>query len=167
MMNYRHAIYPGSFDPVHVGHVDIIERISKIFDRVTVLIAVSPDKNSLFSIDERKQILTESLLHLKNVDVDFNTGLTVDYMKNKNIRILVRGLRAVMDFEYEISMANMNRKISADIETFLVFASPEFSFLSSRGVKEVALNGGKVTGLLPPAAEKAVEIKTKKIQSKV
>jgi pantetheine-phosphate adenylyltransferase len=145
----RRAVYPGSFDPVHLGHLDIIQRISKLFEEVIVLVAVSPDKPSFFSVEERKEILRKSLSHLPNVKVDSHGGLTVDYLRAQKAGVLVRGLRAVVDFEYEISMANMNRKLAPDIETLLVFSAPEFYFISSRGVKEVARNNGTLTGLVP------------------
>lgn len=153
----RRAVYPGSFDPIHMGHLDIIQRISKLFDEVIVLIAVAPDKASLFSIEERKELLLQSLSHLPNVQVDSHQGLTVDYLRAKKAGILIRGLRAVVDFEFEISMANMNRKLAADIETLLVFSAPEYYFISSRGVKEVAKNNGALTGLVPPAVAAAIQ----------
>lgn len=159
MKNTRRAVYPGSFDPIHLGHLDIIERISKVFDEVVVLIAVSPEKPALFSVEERKSLLTQSLEHLPNVKVDSFEGLTVDYAKKIQAGVLIRGLRAVVDFEYEISMANMNRKLVGDIETMLVFSAPEFYFISSRGVKEVARNKGSVAGLVPVGVEKALSIK--------
>lgn len=152
----KKAVYPGSFDPIHLGHLDIIQRISKLFDEVTVLIAVSPEKSSLFSVEERKELLRESLAHLKNVKVDSYGGLTVDYLRAQKAGVLVRGLRAVVDFEYEISMANMNRKLAPDIETLLVFSAPEYYFISSRGVKEVARNQGSLVGLVPDTVARAV-----------
>ena len=162
IVSSRRAVYPGSFDPIHVGHVDIIQRISKLYDEVIVLIAVAPDKSSLFSIDERKELIRNSLKHLSNVTVDSHSSLTVEYMRTKKAGVIIRGLRAVVDFEYEISMANMNRKLAPEIETMLVFASPEFYFISSRGVKEVARNKGSLAGLVPTVVEKAVVQKRKK-----
>lgn len=161
MTRVRRAVYPGSFDPIHDGHVDIINRIAKIFDEVTVLVAVSPDKGALFSIEERETLLKKSLSHLKNVKVDSFSGLTMEYMKKKKAHILVRGLRAVMDFEYETSMANMNRHLDPKVETFLVFSAPEYSFLSSRGIKEVVRNQGSVKNLVPSAVETALRQKVK------
>ena len=158
----RRAVYPGSFDPIHLGHLDIIQRIAKLFDEVIVLIAVAPDKNSLFSIEERKVLLRKALEHLPNVSVDSHASLTVDYMREKKAGVIIRGLRAVVDFEYEISMANMNRKLAPEIETMLVFASPEFYFISSRGVKEVARNNGSLAGLVPPLVDEAVQKRKKK-----
>lgn len=153
----RIAIYPGSFDPITMGHVDIIQRVARIFDRVVVLIATSPDKQSLFSAQERQSLIEKSLAHLGNIDVDHHEGLTIDYARSKDAKVLIRGLRAVVDFEYEVSMANMNFKLDPEIETMLVFARPEFYFLSSRSVKEVAKYGGQLTGLVPEPVKKALE----------
>lgn len=152
----RRAVYPGSFDPIHLGHLDIIQRISKLFEEVIVLIAVAPDKSSMFTVEERKKMLEKSLSHLKNVRVDSHSGLTVDYLHSQKAGVVIRGLRAVVDFEYEISMANMNRKLAADIETLLVFSSPEYYFISSRGVKEVARNKGSLAGLVPDSVIEAL-----------
>lgn len=142
------AVYPGSFDPITLGHQDIIERISKIYDKVIVLISVSDQKTTLFSIAEKTRLIQKSLSHLKNVTVDSHNGLTIDYLKKKKARVIVRGLRAVVDFEYELTMANMNKKLAPEIETILIFASPEYYFISSRGVKEVAKNKGSLEGLV-------------------
>lgn len=145
----RTAVYPGSFDPITLGHIDIIQRIAKQFDQVIVLISESPDKKSLFTTAERKQFIEKSLPQLKNFRVDVCTGLTVDYCHQHDAQVIVRGLRAVVDFEYEITMASMNKKLAPDVETMLVFASPEAYFISSRGVKEVARHGGELKGLVP------------------
>jgi pantetheine-phosphate adenylyltransferase len=145
----KRAIYPGSFDPITLGHVDIIERISKMFDEVIVLVSESSQKSHLFTSQERKALINQTLGHLKNVKVDIHEGLTVDYLKKHDIKIIVRGLRAVVDFEYEMTMANINRKLDPTLETVLVFANPEYYFVSSRGVKEVARYGGSLEGLVP------------------
>lgn len=145
----RVAVYPGSFDPITVGHVDIITRISKVFDEVIVLIAQSSQKTSLFSAEERKSMIEQSLKHIPNMRVDMFEGLTVDYMRKNKAQVIVRGLRAVVDFEYEMTMSSINQKLAPDIETMLVFARPEFYYISSRGVKEVAMNGGSLEGLVP------------------
>lgn len=145
----KKSIYPGSFDPITLGHVDIIRRISRQFDFVTVLISESPQKEYLFSVEERKNLIQETLFDLKNVNVDSYLGLTVDYAAQHNASVIVRGLRAVVDFEYEMTMASMNKKLNPSIETMLVFASPESYFISSRGVKEVAKHGGSLEGLVP------------------
>jgi len=143
------AVYPGSFDPITLGHVDIIKRISKLYDEVIVLVANSADKVSLFTTNEKIQLIKKSLGNLKNVKIDSHNGLTVDYAKKVGAQVLVRGLRAVVDFEYELSMGNINKKINPDIETVLVFASPEYYFISSRMVKDVVKNNGPVDSLVP------------------
>lgn len=147
----RIAVYPGSFDPITMGHVDIIQRISKNFDRVIVLVAQSSQKASLFAADERKRLVQETLGGLKNVDVDIFEGLTVDYVKKAGAQVIVRGLRAVVDFEYEMTMASIHQKIAPEIETMLVFARPEYYYISSRGVKELAMNGAPLKDFVPEA----------------
>ena len=143
------AVYPGSFDPVTTGHLDIIERISKIFDHVIILVAESDQKNYLFSANERSSFLKKALIQFKNVEVDLFSGLTVDYMKKKEAHVIVRGLRAVADFEYEGTLANMNYRLAPEIETFMIFSRPEYYFISSRAVKEVARHNGNLKGLVP------------------
>ncbi len=157
----RIAVYPGSFDPITMGHVDIINRISRQYDQVIVLVAQSSQKQSLFTAEERKDLIERSLAHLRNVKVDVFGGLTVEYMKKAKAQVIVRGLRAVVDFEYELTMANMNRKLAPDFETMLVFASPEYYYISSRGVKEVAVNGGSLKDLVPEVVIQAMEKKLK------
>ena len=156
------AVYPGSFDPITMGHVDIIERLSKTFERVIVLVADSPQKTGLFSAEERKKLIQETLKKIKNVEVDISAGLTVDYVKKAKAQVIVRGLRAVSDFEYEMTMANMNKKLAPEIETMMVFASPEYYYVSSRGVKEVAMNGGDLNGLVPEHVDKVLKKKFKR-----
>lgn len=147
----RIAVYPGSFDPITMGHVDIIERISKVFDRVVVLVANSSQKNSLFTAEERKSLIEQTMNgRFSNLSVDIFEGLTVDYVRKNNAQVIVRGLRAVVDFEYEMTMASINQKVAPEIETMLVFARPEYYYISSRGVKELAMNGGPLKDLVPP-----------------
>lgn len=143
------AVYPGSFDPITTGHLDIIERISHIFDHVIVLVTQSNEKKYLFSADERIRFIKKATEGNKKIEVDTFQGLTVEYMKKRNAHVIVRGLRAVADFEYEGTLASMNRRLAPNIETFMVFSRPEFYFISSRGVKEVARNGGELNGLVP------------------
>ena len=143
------AVYPGSFDPVTTGHLDIIERISKIFDHVIVLTAESSQKNYLFTVNERVEFLKKALVNFKNVEVDLFSGLTVDYMKKRQAHVIVRGLRAVADFEYEGTLAKMNYRLAPEIETFMIFSRPEYYFISSRAVKEVGRNSGNLKGLVP------------------
>lgn len=156
------AVYPGSFDPITNGHIDIIQRISKIFPEVIILVAHSQQKQSFCTLEEKMSLIRNSLQHLKNVKVDAFSGLTVDYMKSQNAQVIVRGLRAVVDFEYEMTMANMNKKLSPEIETMLVFATPEYYYISSRGVKEVASNGGSLEGLVPDVVSQFLKSKFNK-----
>lgn len=158
------VVYPGSFDPITMGHVDIIKRLSKSFDRVVVLVANNAQKNFLFTAEERRELILKALKNTDNIKVDIFDGLTVDYMKVKKIDKIVRGLRAVVDFEYEMTMANINRRLAPNIETLLVFASPEYYYVSSRGVKEVALNGGSLKGLVPDVVKKPLNAKLKKFK---
>lgn len=143
------AVYPGSFDPITSGHVDIINRLSEMFPQVIVLVAQSGDKVYMFNAEERAEFVRKEFAHKKNVQVDIFQGLTTDYMKKKGAKIIVRGLRAVADFEYEGTLANINKKLAPEIETFMIFSKPDFYFISSRGVKELAKNGGALNGLVP------------------
>lgn len=153
------AVYPGSFDPITTGHLDIIERISHIFDHVIVLVADSSEKKYLFSAEERAAFLRKATEENKKIEVDVFQGLTVDYMRRKKAHVIVRGLRAVADFEYEGTLASMNRRLAPEIETFMVFSRPEYYFISSRGVKEVARNGGSLKGLVPDFVIETLEKK--------
>ena len=153
------AIYPGSFDPITIGHIDIIQRMAPHFDEFIVLISKSSQKSEMFTIEERINLIRKSLgsSKSKNIKVEAHDGLTVDFARKNNANVIVRGLRAIVDFEYEISMANMNRKLAPEIETILAFASPEYFFISSRGVKEIANHKGKLDGLVPEHVIKALE----------
>ncbi len=155
------AVYPGSFDPITIGHVDIIERVSKQFDQVIVLVSEAPDKNSLFTVRERCKLIEKSVAHFKNVKVDFNSDLTFEYLRKKKSKTLIRGLRAVADFEYEFSLSSMNQRLAPEIETLLMFARPEFYYISSRSVKEVARHRGNIQGLVPEPVRLALEGKFK------
>lgn len=143
------AVYPGSFDPITVGHIDMIHRISYIFDEVIVLVAESNQKNYLFSAQERAQFLKREIGNNPKIKIDVFQGLTVDYVRAKKAHVIVRGLRAVADFEYEGTLASMNHRLAPEVETFMIFSRPEFYFISSRGVKELARNGGDLKGLVP------------------
>jgi pantetheine-phosphate adenylyltransferase len=144
----RRCVCPGSFDPVTVGHLDVIERAAQLFDEVSVVVTVNKSKSGMFSIDERKEMLVESTAHLPNVRVDSFHGLLVDYCRDHDARAIVKGLRAVSDFDYELQMAQMNHRLSG-VDTVFVPTSPDSSFLSSSLVKEVATWGGDVSGLVP------------------
>ncbi len=151
------AVYPGSFDPITNGHVDIIRRIQPILGEITILIAQHPTKKYLFTAEERKALVETSLKGVPGISVAIHQGLTVDYMREVGARVIVRGLRAVTDFEYELVMANMNKKLAPTIETMIVFASPEFYYVASSTVKEVAMHGGSVKGLVPPHVAQAMK----------
>ncbi|MDY0323661.1 MAG: pantetheine-phosphate adenylyltransferase [Candidatus Carbobacillus sp.] len=153
------AVYPGSFDPVTFGHLDIIERSVKVFDRVIVAVLVNRSKHPLFTVEERVQLLKEATSHLKNVEIDSFSGLLVDYMRKRSARTIVKGLRAITDFEYEMQMALINKNLDHEIETFFMMTSKEFSFLSSSIVKEVARYGGPVSDLVPPCVVSALKAK--------
>ncbi len=153
------AIYPGSFDPITNGHCDIIRRIQPIFGEITLLLAKSPKKRPLFTVEERIALAEEALEGVPGIRIAAHDGLTVDYLRKTGVRVIVRGLRAVSDFEYELVMANMNKKLSPGVETMLVFASPEYYYVSSNTVKEVAMHGGSVKDFVPPGVAKALEAK--------
>ncbi len=151
----KRAIYPGSFDPITVGHIDIIQRVAGLFDELIVLVANSTSKKYLFSIDERKQLITDSLIDPK-IKVESYEGLLADYARDHNAHIIVRGIRAVSDFEYEMTMANMNKKLNENLETVTVFADPNLNYISSSIIKEIAKLGGDLTTLTPPNVHEAL-----------
>lgn len=153
------AIYPGSFDPITNGHIDIIRRIQPILGEMVILIAQNPSKKSLFTADERKALAEKALKGIPGVSVSVHEGLTVDYMKEVGAKVIVRGLRAVSDYEYELVMANMNKKLAPGVETMIVFASPEFYYVASNTVKEVVMNGGSAKDLVPPVVDRALREK--------
>lgn len=144
------AVYPGSFDPIHNGHIDVIERAARIFERVIVALANNDAKTPCFSFDERRHMVEESLKNLANVETDILNGLLIDYAHKRGAGVIVRGLRAVSDFEYEFQMALMNRRLGGDIETFFLVPSEDHTFISSRLVKEVARLGGDVDSFVAP-----------------
>ena len=149
------AIYPGSFDPITNGHIDVIERAAELFGKVIVAVIRNPEKKPQFSLDERVEMLKQSLDRLKNVEVDSFDGLLVDYAKKKNANIIVRGLRAVSDFDYEFQMALTNRKMAPQIETLFFMTDYKYSYLSSSFVKQIARLGGDINELVPaPVAKK-------------
>jgi pantetheine-phosphate adenylyltransferase len=143
------AIYPGSFDPITLGHLDIIKRGCKLFDRVIVAVLCNPDKSPLFTVQERVEQIRRCTQHLPNVEVDSFAGLTVDYARLRNAKVLLRGLRAVSDFEKELQMAHTNHTLWDEIETVFLATSNEYSFLSSSVVKEIAKFGGSIDHLVP------------------
>jgi pantetheine-phosphate adenylyltransferase len=144
----RRCVCPGSFDPVTNGHLDVIERAAALFDEVVVAVLVNLSKQSMFSVHDRISMLTDVTGHLPNVTVEGFQGLLVDFCRNRDIPAVVKGLRAVTDFDYELQMAQMNRRLSG-LETMFVAANPDYSYLSSSLVREVAVHGGDVSGLVP------------------
>ncbi|MCL5104708.1 MAG: pantetheine-phosphate adenylyltransferase [Armatimonadetes bacterium] len=148
------AIYPGSFDPVTTGHLDIIERAASIFDEVVVAVSVNREKKPLFSVPERMHFLREACGHLDNVQVDYFHGLTVEYVESLGAKVIIRGLRAMSDFEKEFQMALMNKTLNDSVETLFMITKAEHLFLSSSLVKEVVELGAPLEGLVPKSVEK-------------
>ena len=149
------AIYPGTYDPVTNGHVDVIHRAAGIFDRVVVGVVGTPShKQPMFSVDERVEFLREALEDVENVEVDVFRELVVDFARKWDAKVIVKGLRVISDFEWEFQMNQLNRTLAPDIETVYVMASPEVSFVSSSGIKEIATYGGKIDELVPKAVAK-------------
>jgi pantetheine-phosphate adenylyltransferase len=147
------AIYPGSFDPITNGHLDLIERGSRIADRLIVSILRNESKEPLFSVQERMEMLCETLSGYRNVEVDSFNGLLVDYASAKRASVILRGIRAISDYEYELQMALMNRRLRPEIETVFLMAGEAYSFISSKLVKEVFSLGGDISGMVPPTVE--------------
>ena len=155
----RIAIYPGSFDPITNGHLDVIERAARLFDEVIVALARNSEKRPLFSDAERKRLIGQAVRHLKNVRVDEFGGLLVNYARRQRATAIIRGLRAVSDFEYEFQMALMNRRLEGDVETVFMMPKDEYTFLSSRLIKEIVRLGGDAVGLVPDYVEAALKKK--------
>ena len=155
----RIAVFPGSFDPLTNGHVDIIDRATRLFDRVIVAVAINAEKTPLFSVDERVGVIREVFRDNLTVHVDTFNGLLVEYAKQQGASALIRGLRAVSDFEYEFQMALMNRRLNHDLETVFLMPDEKYTYTSSRLIKEVFMLGGEVSGLVPPVVEERLRNK--------
>ena len=153
------AVYPGSFDPVTNGHLDIIQRAASRFDHLIVAVLNNSSKKALFTVEERKELLQSATRHISNVTVDSFDQLLINYMRDKDADVIIRGLRAVSDFEYELQMASTNRKLNENVETFFMMTNPTYSFLSSSIVKEVARFHASVSELVPPEVEVALKMK--------
>jgi pantetheine-phosphate adenylyltransferase len=153
------SVCPGSIDPVTYGHLDIIRRAAVVYDKVIIAVLKNASKNPLFSIDERKQMLEEVTKDLPNVEVDSFDDLLINYMNEKKAHVIIKGLRAVSDFEYELQMASLNRKLSDQIETFFMMSSTQYSYLSSSIVKQIAQFDGPISDLVPPEVEVALRAK--------
>lgn len=144
------ALYTGSFDPITVGHMNIIERASRLYDSLTIGVIDNPSKKAMFSLEEREEMIRETFSHIANVNVDHFSGLLADYVNANNYNVIVRGLRATADFEYEIQMAQMNARLfNSSVETVFLMTDPKYSFISSSMVKEVNSLGGCIEGLVP------------------
>lgn len=155
----RVAIVPGSFDPITTGHLDIIKRASELFDKVVIGVAANPGKKTLFSIDERVKVVKEATDNLRRVEVETFDGLLVKFAQDHHAHVIIKGLRAVSDFEHEFQMAQLNRELDASMETIFMMASPENAYLSSSAVKEIAKYGGDVKGLVPLNVERELKKK--------
>jgi len=153
------AVYPGSFDPITYGHLDIINRTLKIFDKIVIAVACNSSKNSLFNVDERLSLISAVIADNSRVKVDTFDGLLVDYVLSQGATVIIRGLRAVSDFEYEFQLAQINRGITLEVETMFMMTSVPFSYLSSSVVKEISSLKGPVDNLVPPLVKKALEEK--------
>ncbi|NQT32503.1 MAG: pantetheine-phosphate adenylyltransferase [Candidatus Omnitrophica bacterium] len=158
----RTVVYPGTFDPVTYGHLDIIKRISKLYDKVYVAVAHSKEKGPLFSVEDRVKMLEEAVSDHKNVEVTDFDGLVVDYAVKKSVRVVVRGLRMISDFEYEFQMALTNRKLTPEIETVFMMPSESYSYLSSKLIKEIVGLGADISSFVPGNVEKRMKEKLKK-----
>ena len=151
------GIYPGSFDPITNGHLDLIERGSRLVDRLVVAILRNEEKRTLFTVDERIEMLREVTHNLPNVEVDSFNGLLVDFASQMGATLILRGIRAISDYEYELQMALMNRRLAPHVETVFLLSGEAYSFLSSRLVKEVISLGGNISGLVPPTVEERLK----------
>ena len=157
----KRAVYPGTFDPVTNGHIDLIRRSAALFDDVVVAILSNTEKTPLFSVEERVKMLEGVVRKIRNVSVTTFGGLLIDFVERIGASVIVRGIRAVSDYEYELQMALMNRRLSSRVETVFMMPAEAYSYLSSRLVKEISLLGGSVHGLVPPAVERSLILKQK------
>ncbi len=157
------AIYPGSFDPITTGHLDVIERGSRLCDRLIVSILRNEAKAPLFTVEERMEMLSEVTDRFPNVEVDCFHGLLADYALRRGARVIIRGIRAISDYEYELQMALMNRRLQPQLETIFLLAGEQYSFISSKLVKEIISLGGNIAGLVPPTVEKCLRARLKEV----
>jgi len=153
------AVYPGTFDPITNGHVSILQSGLRAFDRIIVAVLHNPNKNALFTVDERIEMIRDALETDSRFEVDTFEGLLVDYVRKKNVNVVLRGLRAVADFEYELQMANMNRHLNDEVETVFIMAKDAYFYVSSNLVKEAARLGGDVSKLVPPGVDERLRLK--------
>lgn len=160
----RVAIYPGSFDPVTNGHIDILDKTSKLFDRIIIAVVHNVTKQALFSLNERVELIKASTQHLENIEVDCFSGLLANYMREKQACAIIRGLRSMTDFEYEMHMAMMNKRLIPEVDTIFVMSDSNHIFVSSSGVKEAALLGGDVSSMVPPPVLQGLEQKRRQLK---
>ena|SRR3989338_4117342 len=153
------ALFPGSFDPITLGHINLIERALSVFDSLTILIAESADKKALFTVKERIELIKNACKTYKNISIDVTHGLLMEYARETKAHAIVRGLRATSDFEYEFQMAAMNKKLNPHVETFFMMTGENFYYVSSRAIKEVASHGGRISGFVPKNVEKKLKEK--------
>jgi len=158
------AVYPGSFDPVTYGHIDIVQRGSRLFDTIIVAILNNPAKKSLFPVEERLEMLRDSMKDIPNLSFDIFNGLLVDYAKKRGAQAILRGMRAVSDFEYEFQLALMNRKLNRDVETVFLMTGMRWFFTSSSIIKEAALFGGDISDMVPPKVNERVKARFKQLK---
>lgn len=147
----RTAIYPGSFDPITKGHLDVLEKASSMFDKIIIAVLKNQDKKGFLPVEDRVRLIKESIKHLSNVEVDYFDGLTIDYARSKDATVLIRGLRAVSDFEYEMQLSQTNNALAPEITTVFLITKPKYNFISSSIVKEVASKGRDVSKFVPPS----------------
>ena len=155
----RTAIYPGSFDPITKGHLDVLKRAADIFDKVIVVVSVNVNKKSFISVEDRVELIKQSCKEIPNVEVDSFDGLTIEYAKKRNANILIRGLRAVSDFEYEMQLSQANNALCNDIHTVFLITKPKYNFISSGTVREIALMNGDISKFVPEPVAKYLEAK--------
>src|SRR5690554_261713 len=155
----KSCVYPGSFDPVTNGHIDIIKRAAKTFDKVIVAVLNNPNKKPLFSVEERIDLLEKTTGGIDNIEIESFSGLLIDFMVQKKANVIIKGLRAVSDFEYEFQMALMNKKLSPEVETMFMMTNSKYSYISSSIIKEVAIFNGCIKDLVPENVEKAIKNK--------
>lgn len=156
------AMYPGTFDPITLGHEDLVRRASRLFDRIVVAVAANPGKTPMFSLDERVALARKVLKNFDNVEITGYDGLTVDFAKKNDLQVIVRGLRAISDFEYEFQLANMNRHLTDDVETAFLTPTEKYTYISASLVREIAAMGGDVTEFVSPDVKAALRRRVKK-----
>ena len=153
------ALYPGSFDPVTKGHIDILKNGAEIFDKVIIAVARNSEKHSFLTVDERVNLIKESVKDIQNVEVDSFEGLTIEYAKRRDAKVILRGLRAVSDFEYEMQLSQANSALSSDIKTIFMITKPKYNFISSSAIKEIYLNNGDISKFVPLCVYEFLESK--------